>query len=130
MNAGLSAAIIALIGVITTAVIGYLVARRQSSGKIATTEAEQLWKESNSLLNRYKSDLIEARAETTALREEIRTLRTETSSLQLQTNALQATIAKIRQESEAEVLKFHEETETLTKELEQWRQEALTLRDK
>ena len=76
MSAGLVAAIAGLLGVVVTAVGGYLVARHKASGTIDTTEAETLWQQSNFLLERYKADLESTRTEVSTLKAEVVALRT------------------------------------------------------
>jgi len=67
-------ALAGLLGVIATAVGGYLVARHKESGTIDTTEADTLWQQSNALLDRYQADLASTRAEVVVLKSEVLTL--------------------------------------------------------
>ena len=82
MSAGLVAAIAGLLGVVVTALGGYLIARRKASGTIDTTEAETLWAQSNALLDRYKADLEATREEVTTLKAEVVALRSLIRSLE------------------------------------------------
>jgi hypothetical protein len=75
VSASLVAAITGLVGVVVTALGGYLVARRKSSGTIDTTEAHTLWEQSNFLLERYKADLEATRTEVVKLNGEVLALR-------------------------------------------------------
>jgi hypothetical protein len=75
VSASLVAAITGLVGVIITAAVGYVVARRKASGTIDTTEAQTLWEQSNFLLERYKADLEMTRIEVVALKAEVVVLR-------------------------------------------------------
>ena len=74
MGSGLTVAVLSLIGVVVTAVGGYLVARRKTSGTIDTTEAETLWAQSNALLDRYKADLESTREKVATLEAQVVTL--------------------------------------------------------
>jgi len=81
VSAGLVAAIAGLLGVVVTALGGYLIARRKASGTIDTTEAETLWAQSNALLDRYKADLEATREEVTTLKAEVVALRSLITTL-------------------------------------------------
>jgi len=82
LSAGLVAAIAGLLGVVVTAVGGYLIARRKASGTIDTTEAETLWEQSNALLDRYKADLEITRSEVVLLKAEVIALSTKIRELE------------------------------------------------
>lgn len=87
-----------LLGVIVTAVGAYLIARRKTSGSVATTEAETLWQQTNALLDRYKADVAEAEAETSALRVELEALRHEVAACRQETAELRAEASRLRTE--------------------------------
>ena len=76
MGSGLTVAVLSLIGVVVAPTLGYLIAKRTTSGTIDTTEAETLWQQSNFLLERYKADLESTRTEVSTLKAEVVALRT------------------------------------------------------
>jgi hypothetical protein len=98
MSAGIIAAVAGLLGVVVTAVGGYLVARRKASGTIDTTEAHTLWEQSNFLLERYKADLEATRTEITTLKAEVVALRTLIRDLEAEALAL---ARKVKADAEA-----------------------------
>jgi hypothetical protein len=72
----------ALIGTLAGVATTYVVARRRSSGRIATSEAADLWQASESI----RHDLTE----------DVRALRREVASLRAENVALRAEMAAIR----------------------------------
>lgn len=76
---GLAALIGSLAGLATT----YVVAKRRSSGRIATSEAADLWKASESIRHDLTQD--------------VKALRVEVASLRAENVALRAELAAIRQ---------------------------------
>lgn len=72
----------ALIGTLAGVAATYIVARRRSSGRIATSEAADLWQASESIRH--------------DLSEDVKTLRLEVASLRAENIALRAEMALIR----------------------------------
>jgi predicted RNase H-like nuclease (RuvC/YqgF family) len=94
----------ALIVAVFVAVVGplatYFTIVRRMSGKIGTSEASELWKESNSMREDYRSQISQAAGRTLALEERVakleernNELRDENSQLRSQVTELKATIA-------------------------------------
>ncbi len=61
------------VGGIVTVIATYLVARRQSSGRIDTSDAASLWLESQSMRADLRAEVVALRAEVVALRAEVQT---------------------------------------------------------
>lgn len=93
-----------------SSVITYAAMRRGKSGRINTTEADQLWNESTAIrrelreqiaqLERHISanevDIAKLRAENAELKHEVLTLRTENQSLKVQVEQLRAENVELR----------------------------------
>jgi len=65
-------AIFGLLGVITTSLVTYLVARRSKSGQIISSEAADLWAESGKIRTDLQSELERLRIELRASRADLR----------------------------------------------------------
>lgn len=65
-------AIFGLLGVITTSLVTYLVARRSKSGQIISSEAADLWAESGRIRTDLQSELERLRVELRASRADLR----------------------------------------------------------
>jgi predicted RNase H-like nuclease (RuvC/YqgF family) len=89
----LTNAIFGLAGVIVTAVVSYFVARRNSSGRVDTSDAKTLWEEADKLRVAYRTEIKDLRIEVTSLRSEV-------SKLQTELNTLHATAISLRAEAE------------------------------
>ncbi len=76
----------ALIGTLAGVAATYVVAKRRSSGRIATSEAADLWQASESI----RHDLTE----------DVKALRLEVASLRTENIALRADLASLRQKLE------------------------------
>lgn len=74
-------AILIVIGAVVTAVAGYMVAHLRNSGKIATSEASDLWKEGQSIRRELREEVAELREHVTRLESENATLREEVAFL-------------------------------------------------
>lgn len=78
MMAGVSATVLIVIGGLLTATITatatYFVARRTASGRVSTSTAEVLWRESTKMRDELRDELTAARAEVASLRVEVATL--------------------------------------------------------
>jgi len=82
VNTGLSIALVSLLGVVVAPTLGYLIAKRKTSGTIDTTEAETLWAQSNALLDRYKADLESTRATVVSLEAKVVALQSVIQTLE------------------------------------------------
>lgn len=67
-----AATIVATLG---AALFGYLAAARRATGRIATSEASDLWREADALRTEYKAQADAARAENDFLRKQMEDLR-------------------------------------------------------
>ena len=83
MTSTLLPGLAALIGTLAGVAATYVVARRRSSGRIATSEAADLWHASESIRHDLTQD--------------VKALRTEVASLRAENVALRAELAAIRQ---------------------------------
>jgi hypothetical protein len=79
--AAIVAGVIGGAGAVAAAFITYLVARRQSSGRIATSDAATLWAESQSMRKELRDECESLRGEVGTLRGEVVFLRGEVSRL-------------------------------------------------
>lgn len=97
-------AALAALGVVLAAVVGglvtYLVAARQLSGRVATTDAAELWKESGAIRDDYRDQIAQAAGRVTALEGRVAGLEARNNELQQrnielqrQTLSYEATIA-------------------------------------
>lgn len=87
----------AAIGVGLTALVTWLVARRQTSGSVATSDAGQLWEEGKSIRADMRAEIIGLRAELAASRAETAELRIELVAARGETRALRAELVALRQ---------------------------------
>jgi hypothetical protein len=70
-------AILAALGTVLVAAIGYALKARSSSGKIETSEAADLWKEGKDMRDALIAEIVSLRTELKALKDEITQLRAE-----------------------------------------------------
>lgn len=89
-------AVSAAIGVGLTGLVTWLVARRQTSGSVATSDAAQLWQEGQSIRADMRTEIVGLRAELAAAREETRELRDELAASRSETRALRAELVALR----------------------------------
>lgn len=89
MNQAIIVAIIGVIGVATTGLIGYFVAKRTTSGTISTTQADTLWAQNEKLLDRYERTAIEAVAKVATQAIEIAHLEAELKGMREERDELQ-----------------------------------------
>lgn len=61
------AAIAAVIGIVVAPLLTYLAASRRLSGRIGTSDADRLWKESSDIRDDYRSQLTEANKRVVAI---------------------------------------------------------------
>ena len=90
----------ALVGTLAGVAATYVVAKRRSSGRIATSEAADLWQASESIRHDLTEDVkalrMERASESIRHDEDLKALRTEMASLRAENIALLAEIAAIR----------------------------------
>lgn len=98
-------ALIGIVGAVTTGVVTWLVARRQRSGRINTTEAETLWEERRLMAvenreanDRIRADLLVTREELAATRKELAATREESAALRAELAASRIESAAVRNE--------------------------------
>lgn len=80
----------ALVGALVT----WMVARRRSSGKINTTEAETLWLEGQSMRADLRAEIVSLRDEVSSLRVELSSLRAEASILRTEADSAREALAR------------------------------------
>lgn len=76
-STGLLVLLVGIIPAVLTALVTWAVAKRSRSGKVATTEAETLWAESQAMRLELRNEVAALRAENLDLRAEVRNLRAE-----------------------------------------------------
>lgn len=72
-----TALLLGILGTVAGAVVTYLVARRQRSGAVATSEAATLWAEGTQMRRELRDEVVALREEVKRLRDEVDTLRRE-----------------------------------------------------
>jgi polyhydroxyalkanoate synthesis regulator phasin len=72
--------------------IAYFVATRRLSGKITTSEAADLWKESSAIRDDYRGQLQAAWGRIKDLEADLRTVRQENEELRTEINRLKRTV--------------------------------------
>lgn len=109
----------AVITVVVASGVTYATMLRAKSGRIKSTEADDLWEESSNIrrflreeVSGLKTELVEMREENALLRQEVLTLRTENSELK------------------TEVLKYRQENAALTAKVNRLEAENTDLRDR
>jgi predicted RNase H-like nuclease (RuvC/YqgF family) len=86
-------AIFTLAGIVVTALVTYFVAKRNTSGRVDTSDAKTLWEEATRLREAYKEEVSMLRTEGTNLRSEVNRLRAELEMLR-------ATAQQLREDAE------------------------------
>jgi peptidoglycan hydrolase CwlO-like protein len=79
----IAVAIIGVLGTVTVALVTYLVARRQNSGRIATSDASTLWVESQAMRKELRDEVLLLRTDVRELRTEIQALKEEIDRLRV-----------------------------------------------
>lgn len=82
-------ATLVLVGSGLSALVTYLIARRSSSGSIATSEAESLWKEANAMRQELRDEVI-------LLRGQLNTTQTQLTDTQTQLTEAQRAIKNMK----------------------------------
>lgn len=86
---GVWIAVIALLGTVATGLGTWLVARRDSSGTVATSEAATLWAESQTIRRELRDEISQLRGSIDTLRTEVRNCHDESAQLQVRLAALE-----------------------------------------
>ncbi len=81
-------ALVAAVGATAAAAVTWLVSRRQASGRISTSSADQLWRESQAMRGDMRAEIVGLRSEVVGLRQELAEARTETRELRADLRAL------------------------------------------
>lgn len=89
-------ALIAALGTAVGVLVQWLIARRKSSGKVQTTEAETLWAEGKQMRVELREETLALRAEAVMLRKEAAILREEAAALRLEMSAVRVETAVLR----------------------------------
>jgi predicted nucleic acid-binding Zn-ribbon protein len=104
-----------LVGALAVIVVGaiaaygtYWVARRQSSGTIKTSDASDLWAESQAMRAELRTEVIGLREEIVVLNKELRDLRVEMRALRKRLVVSEARIETIGDKSEADIKRVEE----------------------
>lgn len=95
MNSTILAALLAVAAAMAAAVGTYLVARRQTSGRIDTSDAKTLWEESQQMRAELRAEVLTLRAEASRLRAEVGHLNLEIQGLRDEIRGLQARLAEV-----------------------------------
>ena len=104
--------VLGVVGALVSAAGAYIIAKRQRSGRIDTTEAETLWAESQAMRTELRN-----RAET--LEAEVIALRAELAAQRIESAAMREEMVALRQEGivlRAESVALREEMVTLREE--------------
>lgn len=91
-------ALITGVGVPATALVTYLVARRQTSGQIATSDAATLWAESQAMRRELRTEVVDLRTRVRSQDDEIRILRGEIRTLRVRLASLERTTLQSNEE--------------------------------
>jgi chromosome segregation ATPase len=86
------AVVIPLVGIAVTGLVTYIVASRRMSGKIATSDATDLWKESQSIRDDYRDRLDQSNGRTVRLEERLAILESRNVDLARENVVLQGQI--------------------------------------
>lgn len=94
-------------GVVVSGFATYLIARRNSSGNISTSDAASLWKESNQLRAEYKERAEKLEARLQEVNDQLSEVMTQLQGMKITSlgmeqkiKELQATIAELRAENQ------------------------------
>jgi hypothetical protein len=96
MNSPLVLALIGLLGILLTAVVTYLGTRRKGSGSIKTSEAADLWGQTQALLRQLSEEAAASRAESAAARSESVALRKELGEVRQELRTVRSQLVQIR----------------------------------
>lgn len=94
------------LGVIVSSGVTYLIAKRNTSGSISTSDAASLWKESNDLRQEYRerAELLEKRLtevneKLQAVMEELSTLKANSATMESKIESLKKIIIELQEEN-------------------------------
>lgn len=94
------------LGVLASSAVTYLIAKRNTSGSISTSDAASLWKESNDLRQEYRKraedlekQLTEVNAKLQSVMDELGKLRMNSATMIEKIAELKATINQLREEN-------------------------------
>lgn len=93
----------ALVAVVTsalTALFAYLIARRQSSGSVDTSDARSIFEAEKAFREAQTAEIAELRAQITLAHTEITSLRAEITSLRSEITSLRSEAVALRQEAD------------------------------
>jgi hypothetical protein len=93
--------VLGVVGAVISGYVAWLIARRQRSGKIDTTEAGTLWAEGQAMRHELREDLVALRADAQTARLESTGLRTELAALRAESVTTRAEMVALREESAA-----------------------------
>lgn len=100
----MSTIVVALLGALGAALASgatWVVAARQRSGRVGTTEAETLWAEGKQMRSELRDETVLLRAEVARMRVETLTLREEAIALRSEMSLLRSEAVLLRAESAA-----------------------------
>lgn len=89
MGEGVTVALLAALGTVVTAAVGYRAARHGTSGRVDTTTADTLWEESRSIREELRCDVAALRAEVADLRAKVVECHQENAGYRLRIAALE-----------------------------------------
>jgi predicted RNase H-like nuclease (RuvC/YqgF family) len=93
-------ALLALIASVLGSVVTYLVAVRRLSGKVKTTEAEDLWREAGALRKEYLDAAEDLRSQLRDCRERIAVIEMDNERLHTENHRLQKRVEELTRENE------------------------------
>ena len=96
MNSPLIIALVGMGGIAITALVTYLVARRKGGGTVRTSEAADLWGQTQALLHQLSDEAAASRAEAAASRSESSALRKELEEVRQELRALRDQLVRIQ----------------------------------
>jgi len=109
--------LLAVVAVLIAPLVGYLAASRRLSGKIATSDAEQLWAESKAIREDYRGQIISANKRVARLEERVVVLEQHNSDLSAENEELRKQVAEYKvkvQKLQARVTHLEAENDRLT----------------
>lgn len=96
MNSPLVVALVGMAGIVITALFTYLATRRKGGGTIKTSEAADLWGQTQALLHQLSQEAAASRAESAASRAESSELRKELEEVRLELRTVRDQLVRIQ----------------------------------
>jgi hypothetical protein len=96
VNSPLILALVGLAGIAITALFTYLATRRKGGGTIKTSEAADLWGQTQALLHQLSDEAVTSRAESAASRAESAELRKELEEVRRELRTLRDQLVRIQ----------------------------------